>query len=226
MLCLAAASVSAAAAPPTAAHTSDAPAVPPWLFPLNPPSEGREPAIDHNTPVTLSGSQRQFTEAQLNDLFYAPDWYPETHSPVPAIVLRGRAPKTFACVYCHSPSGQGRPENASLAGLPAAYIVQQVADMKSGARGSAWHGGRWCSSLQQLPRRALAGSGVDSAAGGALAHLSDAAVDGISDGRSSRCRSRADAGRRRQTVDRRHDRGGGVRGFPLAPRNQATLSAL
>ena len=89
----------------------------------------------------LSGSQRQFTEAQLNDLFYAPDWYPDSHSAMPDIVLRGRAPTTFACGYCHSPSGQGRPENASLAGLPAAYIVQQVADMKSGARGSAWHGG-------------------------------------------------------------------------------------
>jgi cytochrome c553 len=35
------------------------------------------------------------------------------------------------------PNGLGRPENASLAGLPAAYIVQQVADFKSGARKSS-----------------------------------------------------------------------------------------
>ena len=32
---------------------------------------------------------------------------------------------------------KGRPENASLAGVPAAYIVQQMADVKNGARKSA-----------------------------------------------------------------------------------------
>ena len=43
----------------------------------------------------------------------------------------------FACGYCHLPNGLGRPENSSLAGLPAAYIAQQVADFKSGARKSS-----------------------------------------------------------------------------------------
>ncbi len=143
MLCLVAAGVAAAPAQTTVRHAGDAPAVPPWLFPLNPPNEVDGQAIDHEKPVSLPGSRRQFTEAQVNDLFYAPDWYPESHSPMPDIVLRGRSPDTFACGYCHSPSGQGRPENASLAGLPAAYIVQQVAEMKSGARGSAWHGGAY-----------------------------------------------------------------------------------
>ena len=40
----------------------------------------------------------------------------------------------FACGFCHRSEGTGGPENASLAGLPAAYIVQQMADYKSGAR--------------------------------------------------------------------------------------------
>jgi cytochrome c553 len=53
---------------------------------------------------------------------------------MPEIVSRGRAPDVFACGYCHLPNGQGRPENASLAGLPVAYIVQQLADFKSGLR--------------------------------------------------------------------------------------------
>jgi cytochrome c553 len=88
----------------------------------------------------IPGSRLEFTKAQLNDLFNAPDWHPESHSPMPEIVQLGRRPGTFACGYCHLPSGQGRPENAALAGLPAAYIVQQVADIKSGARRSAWHG--------------------------------------------------------------------------------------
>jgi cytochrome c553 len=80
------------------------------------------------------------TEAQLNDLFTAPDWFPESHSPMPEVVARGRAPDVYACGYCHTPGGQGRPENASLAGLPAPYIVQQMADFKSGTRHSAWLG--------------------------------------------------------------------------------------
>jgi cytochrome c553 len=56
---------------------------------------------------------------------------------MPDIVAFGRKPQVFACGYCHLPNGLGRPENSSLAGLPAEYIVQQVADFKSGARKSA-----------------------------------------------------------------------------------------
>jgi len=43
----------------------------------------------------------------------------------------------FACGFCHLPNGLGRPENASLAGLPAEYIVRQVAAFRSGERRSA-----------------------------------------------------------------------------------------
>ena len=39
-----------------------------------------------------------------------------------------------ACGFCHLVNGQGRPENAPLAGVPAADIVQQMADFKNGAR--------------------------------------------------------------------------------------------
>jgi cytochrome c553 len=56
------------------------------------------------------------------------------------VVARGRAPDVYACGYCHTPTGQGRPENASLAGLPVPYIVQQLDDFKSGVRRSAWPG--------------------------------------------------------------------------------------
>jgi cytochrome c553 len=111
-----------------------------WLFPLIRSGEVGAKPVDDNGVVHLVNSRREFTEAQLHDLFLAPDWHPEQHSPMPEIVLHGRAPDTFACGYCHLPGGQGRPENAALAGLPAAYIVQQVADIKSGARRSAWHG--------------------------------------------------------------------------------------
>jgi len=56
---------------------------------------------------------------------------------MPQIVAHGRPPEVYACGYCHLPNGQGRPENSSLAGLPATYIVQQLADFKSGARKSS-----------------------------------------------------------------------------------------
>jgi cytochrome c553 len=56
---------------------------------------------------------------------------------MPDIVSHGRRTTVFACGYCHLPNGQGRPENSSLAGLPAAYIVQQMADFKNGLRKSS-----------------------------------------------------------------------------------------
>jgi cytochrome c553 len=56
---------------------------------------------------------------------------------MPSIVARGRKPDVYACAMCHRESGSGGPESASLAGLPAEYIVQQLADFRSGARRSS-----------------------------------------------------------------------------------------
>ena len=43
----------------------------------------------------------------------------------------------LACGLCHYPNGKGRPENASVAGQPYAYLVQTLEDFKNGARTSA-----------------------------------------------------------------------------------------
>jgi cytochrome c553 len=80
-----------------------------------------------------------YSEAYLRDWFQVADWHPESHPAMPAAVARGRRPAVFACAYCHLANGAGRPENATLAGLPAKYIEQQVADMRSGARSTPWH---------------------------------------------------------------------------------------
>jgi len=56
---------------------------------------------------------------------------------MPDVVEHGRKPALRGCGYCHLPNAQGRPENSSLAGLPASYIEQQVADIKAGARRSS-----------------------------------------------------------------------------------------
>jgi cytochrome c553 len=127
-----------AAAPSGAQTRMDT--VPAWLFPIDPPAAAGAPAVDPTDLRHLAHSRVTFTQAQLTDLFYAPDWYPKAHAALPAIVARGRAPDVYACGYCHSPSGQGRPENAALAGLPVAYLEQQVADFKSGARRRLWTG--------------------------------------------------------------------------------------
>ncbi len=144
-----AALVAAAAAPCRAVDGASAD-VPGWLYPLNPPSAGTTPHAAPARRVRIPGVATSFPEAELGDLFFAPDWRPASHAPMPEIVARGRPPDVYACGYCHSPSGQGRPENAALAGLPAAYIIRQVEDFRSGARRGAWPG-------HYLPSELMAG---------------------------------------------------------------------
>lgn len=117
-----------------------------WAFAINPPEKDPAPTDAHATADAekaaqaaqhVPGSTATFTLAQIADLFTPPDWHPEAHPAMPEIVARGRKPEIYACGYCHLPNGLGRPENSSLAGLPAAYITQQMADFKSGARKSS-----------------------------------------------------------------------------------------
>jgi cytochrome c553 len=108
---------------------------PEWAYPVNPPDFKVAP--DDGTPRRVPDSSASYTLTQIRDLFFAPDWHPEDHPPMPDIVARGRKPDVMACGSCHRTDGSGGPENASLAGLPAAYIAQQMKDMKSGARGTA-----------------------------------------------------------------------------------------
>lgn len=115
--------------------------IPSWAFPLPAPAPPAPPAkVDSVTLRHIEGSTRAFTDAALRDRFNITDWFPETHAPMPNIVAHGRAPAIIACGLCHLADGSGRPENAMLAGLPAAYIRQQLADMKSRGRESAFHG--------------------------------------------------------------------------------------
>jgi cytochrome c553 len=85
----------------------------------------------------VPNSSAAYTVTQLRDRFIAPVWHPEEHPPLPPIVAQGRKPDVFACGFCHRADGPGGPENSALAGLPAAYIVQQMNDYKSGARRTA-----------------------------------------------------------------------------------------
>lgn len=105
--------------------------LPAWAF-LWDPTVKVPPADDK--PNQLAGSSATFSWKQARDLFFAPDWHPDDHPVMPEIVARGRKPDVRACGSCHRVEGTGGPENASLAGLPVSYLVQQLADFKSGAR--------------------------------------------------------------------------------------------
>jgi cytochrome c553 len=108
--------------------------LPYWAYPV---PKHPWPQPDPAQVVHVPGVKKIFTVAGVNDRFNVPDWYPASHPVMPQIVAHGRKPDVFACGYCHLPNGQGRPENASLAGQPAAYIVSQVADMRAGRRKSS-----------------------------------------------------------------------------------------
>jgi cytochrome c553 len=108
---------------------------PPWAFPINPPAP---PAANGDSSLKhVPGSSVALTVDQTRDGYNVPDWHPDGHPPMPEIVAHGRKPEFRACGYCHLPNGFGRPENATIAGLPADYIAQQIADFRSGARRSS-----------------------------------------------------------------------------------------
>ena len=105
---------------------------PAWAYPVNPPD--LKPRPEDGVLRRVPDSNAAYSVTQLRDRFIAPVWHPGDHPPLPQVVAEGRKPNVFACGFCHRADGPGGPENASLAGLPAAYIVQQMADYKSGAR--------------------------------------------------------------------------------------------
>ena len=95
---------------------------PAWAYPVNPPD--LKPRLEDGILRRVPGSSTTYSVTQLRDRFIAPVWHPGDHPPLPQIVAQGRKPNVFACGFCHRADGPGGPENANLAGLPAAYIVQ------------------------------------------------------------------------------------------------------
>ncbi len=102
-----------------------------WAFPV---ADKVQPTVDTAKLHQLPGSSLSLTAPQIDDLLNPPDWYPNEHPAPPKIVVHGTPPNALACGSCHLMSGEGHPESAGLAGLPAAYIVRQMEYFKSGAR--------------------------------------------------------------------------------------------
>jgi cytochrome c553 len=124
---------------------------PPWAYGFKEPAPpGTTPATSTALMSSLSASplpdfpllslpdtDRRFTPAQIRDNFGPADWYPGDHPPMPEIVAHGRPPVVWACARCHNPNGMGRPENASIAGLPVDYFIEQLRAFRNDERMSS-----------------------------------------------------------------------------------------
>src|SRR5687768_10145293 len=102
---------------------------PSWAFPVQAGTLPPEPP----GPKTVPGSTKKYTPQEIDNLMAPPDWFPDEHPPAPSIVQKGHG-AALACGSCHLMSGLGHPESADLAGFTAGYLMQQMADFKSGVR--------------------------------------------------------------------------------------------
>jgi len=101
-----------------------------WAYPATPKPE----PLDSVTLKQMPGSDKHYTQTQIDDGFNPPDWFPGDHPTMPPIVANGMKPSVRACALCHLPTGAGHPESSGLAGLPANYIIRQMGDFKNGHR--------------------------------------------------------------------------------------------
>jgi cytochrome c553 len=119
------------ALPVVLATTDEFPA---WAYPVDPPAApSAQASKDDSTLLHVPDSDVALTRTQIEGRDTVPDWHPNDHPPMPEIVKNGRQ-NVRACAYCHQPSGVGRPENASLAGLSENYIKEQIDTFKRGNR--------------------------------------------------------------------------------------------
>jgi len=101
-----------------------------WAYPVPPKPD----TLDNLVLMQVPDSTRAYTQAQIDDPFEPPDWFPDEHPEMPPVVAHGVKPAVRACALCHLPSGNGHPESSSLAGLPVPYLVRQMAEFRNGGR--------------------------------------------------------------------------------------------
>jgi len=118
---------------PSVVIAADAP--PNWAFLSR--TAGVPDAPENNQPRHRPGSDKAYTQAQIDDIFNPPDWYPNEHPPMPQLVAHGKMPVVHGCAQCHLTTGRGHPESANLAALPAGYIEEQIEQFRNGSRTSS-----------------------------------------------------------------------------------------
>jgi cytochrome c553 len=105
--------------------------LPEWAF--NIPDKEQPSAVRPEGIVRAPGSAREYEWAKVAGNTNPPDWFPDEHPTAPPSVAGGPG-RRFACGACHLMSGQGHPESADLAGMPAEYLIRQMAYYKAGTR--------------------------------------------------------------------------------------------
>ena len=118
--------------------------IPDWAYAIAPPPPPLAPGETRppnpaQTDTTLKQAPGSLKQVPRNRISGTTDWFPEDHPAPPNIVINGRAgdPNATACATCHYPNGKGRPENASVSGLPVSYFVQQLKDFRNDLRKTA-----------------------------------------------------------------------------------------
>ena len=92
------------------------------------------PPEDLKKEKRVPGSDRSYTQGQIDDIYNPPDWFPSEHAPFPRVVAKGEGTATPGCASCHLASGSGHPESANLTGLTADYLLTQIHDFQQGVR--------------------------------------------------------------------------------------------
>jgi cytochrome c553 len=105
--------------------------LPSWAF--NIPDKIQPTGVRPEGSVRAPGSAKEYDAAKIAGNANPPDWFPDEHGPAPRSV-KGDTGITMACGSCHLFSGQGHPESADLAGMPAEYLIRQMAYYKAGTR--------------------------------------------------------------------------------------------
>jgi cytochrome c553 len=113
--------------PPTLARTD----YPGWPYPKG---VHEPPRPDDGKLFHIPGSTKSYTDTQINGSTSTVDWFPDLHPKPPAPVIAGKEGAYHACGVCHLIDGRGKPDTADLQGLPVAYFLQQLADMKDDKR--------------------------------------------------------------------------------------------
>ena len=109
---------------------------PDWAFP--PPGPGGAPRKpETGEQKRVPGSNRTYTQSQIDSFNNPPVWFPDEQPPMPSIVANGRGKEVRACISCHLQHGHGHPENSRLPGSTAGYLTRQLVDFKTGARKGA-----------------------------------------------------------------------------------------
>jgi cytochrome c553 len=118
---------------PAAPQQPAPPGPPGWAFPFG-EQVAQSPRKEEPGPLKIPGSAKTYTQAQIDDAFNPPDWFPDEHPPMPQVVARGAGKDVRACAQCHLATGMGHPESAIVTGFSVPYFMRQIEDMKSGDR--------------------------------------------------------------------------------------------